>query len=770
MRSLSPLPRAAREWLVYAFGLTLLVSLYAYAAYHDRQLIRESEARRLHSHTRIIHDVVRHELLSISQTLAHLRKDWSPTIRRAPEANDRLRAFTQALRSVRTLVITDASGRVLAANRDTLLDRDVRHRHYFQAPRQTPHAGTLYLSPPFQTDLGAWTMTLSCAILDRQGRFAGVIAAALDPDSFRVLLNAVRDEADVFSGLAHGSGILYMTDPHRPGLIGKNLNVPGSLFRQHMASGEDAAMLTGTVTATGEARFMAHRTLRPASVNMDHPLVIAVSRDLDAMYAGWRRDCWRYGLTLGALAILVALMLAAAQLRRRTVNAALSASARQLQEARVHLERFFTVAPDLLCIVDEAGHFMELNPAWESVLGYPLTEMKHAHFMDFVHPDDQPATRAAVDALAKGEATQGFINRYRHRDGHYRHIEWHASSYGALTYASARDVTERVQSEEALQHQAFYDKLTNLPNRALLIERLQLEMTHARRDQSLLALLFVDLNKFKPVNDQHGHRVGDWLLHAVARRIERCIRESDTAARIGGDEFVILLPRIALPSKAVGIAETLSHVIAQPFLTPDTLVLDIAASIGIALYPDHASNAQDLLEAGDEAMYRAKQSGTGRVVIYESPDSRSETGSTPERAHLLWKSAFESGNPVIDAEHRELFRIANRLFERMAQAEVDRDAVAAAFANLLERADRHFQNEETLLRQFGYDHADDHAAEHGRLIQRAATLHGQLVRGEISLDALRHFIVTDFIRGHLQHDDVQFFRIFSVDAADARNE
>lgn len=765
MRLWNSASRTTREWLAYAAGLLLLACLLGYASYHDHQIIQESESRRLHSHANVIHDLLHHELMSTSQTLAYLRKDLRlEKLTSHPEtANDRLRAFTQALPPIRTLLITDASGRVLASNHDALIGRDVSHRDYFQATQQAPHPETLYVSPPFQTSLGSWTMNLSRVIRDRHGKFAGVISASLDPDIFRVLLMAVRDEPDVWAGLAHGSGILYMTAPDQPDIIGKNLSVPGSMFTRHMVSGQEASLLSGRLYATGQERLMVIRTLRPAAVKADQPLIIVVSRDPKMAYAQWRTDLWRHGLVLAVLSILTALMLALSQTRRRETESALVVSSRQLQEAQAHLERFFSIAPDMLCIVDMDGRFLELNPAWENTLGHPLAELKHARFMNYVHPDDHQATLDAIARLAKGESVLGFINRYRHRDGSYRHIEWRTAPLGQLLYAAARDVTERVQSEEIIRRQAFYDKLTNLPNRALLIERLRHEMAHARRDQSLLALLFVDLNKFKPVNDRYGHRVGDWLLQAVARRIEQCIRESDTAARIGGDEFVILLPRIALPSKAAGIAETLCHVLAQPFLTPETLVLEISASIGIALYPDHANNALDLLEAGDEAMYRAKQLGGNRVVIHENLEATPEGGASPQRAHLLWKSAFESGNPVIDAEHRELFRISNRLFERMARPDMTREAVGAAFENLLERADRHFDNEEEILRQLNYAHADDHAAEHGRLLQRAAKLHGQIMKGESSFDELREFIVTDFIRGHLQHDDVQFFKLFTPD-------
>ncbi len=174
---------------------------------------------------------------------------------------------------------------------------------------------------------------------------------------------------------------------------------------------------------------------------------------------------------------------------------------------------------------------------------------------------------------------------------------------------------EKKRLESELRELAFYDALTQLANRRLLLDRLRQEYLRARRNHSSLALLYIDLDKFKPINDLHGHDVGDWLLRAVADRIVSCIRSSDTAARMGGDEFVVLLPDLALAEDARPIGEKIRAALIQPFITPDGTQLEISASIGVAISSGEVNDENDLLGLADEAMYAAKSAGRNRVEM-----------------------------------------------------------------------------------------------------------------------------------------------------------
>lgn len=164
---------------------------------------------------------------------------------------------------------------------------------------------------------------------------------------------------------------------------------------------------------------------------------------------------------------------------------------------------------------------------------------------------------------------------------------------------------------------ATHDVLTGLPNRQLVSDRLVQALTAARRDKSHLALMFIDLDEFKPINDQCGHAVGDLLLIEVAKRIYHCLRESDTVARIGGDEFIVLLPIIEAVQDASGVAEKIRSVLNQPFdLAGEHL--RISSSIGIAIYPEHGSDEHTLCKNADAAMYDAKNSGRDTVRVFEA--------------------------------------------------------------------------------------------------------------------------------------------------------
>ncbi len=177
------------------------------------------------------------------------------------------------------------------------------------------------------------------------------------------------------------------------------------------------------------------------------------------------------------------------------------------------------------------------------------------------------------------------------------------------TVGFARDITARKDAEKHVRHLAHFDQLTNLPNRTLLTDRLYQALALARRDKAMLVLMFLDLDRFKPVNDKLGHDVGDLLLKEVATRLMDCVqRESDTVARAGGDEFVILLPHIEKEQDAIIVAEKILHTISQPFAI-EQHTITISSSIGIAIYPLHGDEVNLLMKNADKAMYQAKKSG-----------------------------------------------------------------------------------------------------------------------------------------------------------------
>ncbi len=183
------------------------------------------------------------------------------------------------------------------------------------------------------------------------------------------------------------------------------------------------------------------------------------------------------------------------------------------------------------------------------------------------------------------------------------------------------DITERKRSEEELWRRANFDVLTGLPNRMLLHERLDRALARAGREASVVALLFVDLDGFKPINDRFGHHAGDAVLHGVAERMQSKIRESDTAARLGGDEFVILLQAVGSDDDVRQVAQAVLAAVQEP-LKWEGQAIGVSCSIGIALFPRHAHDREGLLAQADAAMYRAKAAGKGCVSLYAQAASK----------------------------------------------------------------------------------------------------------------------------------------------------
>ena len=252
----------------------------------------------------------------------------------------------------------------------------------------------------------------------------------------------------------------------------------------------------------------------------------------------------------------------------------------------------------------------------EAVFGWKAEEVVglRSDELQLVHPDWRPTIRASTLELLEGRAQRNrMISRNRTKSGRYIYCEWFNSAFidgdgkthGILSLA--QDVTLRVEAEEQLRYSAVHDALTGLQNRQSLIARLDHALARVRRSGEPLALLFIDLDKFKAVNDTHGHAVGDEFLRQAAVRLKSCIRDADTVARIGGDEFVVLLDSELEADTPEVIRQRIVSGFMQGF-TVGELQLGSSASVGISLFPDDGDDADHLLASADRAMYRAKQS------------------------------------------------------------------------------------------------------------------------------------------------------------------
>lgn len=275
---------------------------------------------------------------------------------------------------------------------------------------------------------------------------------------------------------------------------------------------------------------------------------------------------------------------------------------------------------EAICVVDANGCFLYLSSGCERIFGYKSTEMVGRPMIELVHPEDRERTLLAASEIMAGEQKIDFENRYIRKDGQIAYIQWSArwSEDQKVRVAVARDITKHKQLLEQLQHIAFYDPLTQLPNRALFEDRLQQSLARARREQGMLALCFIDLDKFKEVNDQYGHAAGDLCLKKVAELLLHSVRETDTVARLGGDEFVIVMDAVTEQSAVLSCLHNLLLKLQQPFVF-EQHQLQLSGSIGIALFPLHGQDQASLLAAADRAMYKAKQAGGLRLCTAAEP-------------------------------------------------------------------------------------------------------------------------------------------------------
>lgn len=293
---------------------------------------------------------------------------------------------------------------------------------------------------------------------------------------------------------------------------------------------------------------------------------------------------------------------------------------------------------DIITLISADGTVYYENSALERVMGYRPEDQVGTNAFDWVHPDDM---ERALSIFADVLSTPGFHSpiefRAPHKDGSWRYLEHTVNNLlddpdVRAIVVTSRDVTKRKELEEELRHQAFHDSLTNLPNRALFMDRLEHALTRTRLGGRSIAVLFADLNNFKLVNDSLGHEVGNQLLAGVAQRLRACVRPEDTVARLGGDEFAVLLEDVTDQTEATRIALRMADALRPPFILGEHEVF-ATPSIGIALGNSARDEPERLLRSAGMAMYEAKNSGT----LYSLASDLSTTGS-----HALSRLQLES--------------------------------------------------------------------------------------------------------------------------------
>lgn len=364
-----------------------------------------------------------------------------------------------------------------------------------------------------------------------------------------------------------------------------------------------------------------------------------------------------------------------------TVNNALRK--KRLEHSHDHIQKRLSVSeklhrflvdhsPDIIFILDENGRFSFVNDQIETLLHYRRGELIGETFLSLVEPEDQEKARYFLDSAHKLDDIQPCINLdliARQAKASRRHFEVSLSRVGQEAglqntmqhrfdiYGTARDITEQVEAEAFISFQAYHDILTRLPNRSLFRDRVNMAINRAQRQKQKLAILFIDLDRFKVINDSLGHTLGDRLLQAVSHRLKSSIRKVDTLSRFGGDEFTLLLPDMEDGEAALHVAHKILDTIKEPFQVTGHEIY-IGASIGIALYPEAGENLETLIKHADIAMYRVKNTGKNGAFVFDT-----EISGDISRRHALeqdLRKAVQNGEisihyqPLVDTRNGQL--------------------------------------------------------------------------------------------------------------------
>jgi diguanylate cyclase (GGDEF)-like protein/PAS domain S-box-containing protein len=321
---------------------------------------------------------------------------------------------------------------------------------------------------------------------------------------------------------------------------------------------------------------------------------------------------------------------------------------------------------DLISVIDADGTFRYQSAALRSLLGYDPAETVGRNVFELVHRDDAEHMRAAMRRIIETRQSSSPVElRFRHRDGAWRVFESLGTNcldnpHIRGVVFNSRDVTDRKIIQQRIQHLAYHDNLTGLPNRSLLQDRLAHAIARAERSHRKVAVLFIDLDNFKNINDTLGHDVGDELLRQVSRRLSECVRVEDTIARQGGDEFIVLLDSLEDSRGASLVAQKVLNALRRPLALGAT-EQHVSASVGISLYPEDGRDAQTLMKNADTAMFHGKSLGKNTYQFFTSQMNiavkRRMTLESALRRAVMQKDFVLHYQPQINLETGEVIAV-----------------------------------------------------------------------------------------------------------------
>ncbi|MBD8529914.1 diguanylate cyclase [Massilia sp. CFBP 13647] len=600
-----------RRLLVFlAVALPLVWLVVAHERAQLGNVARDESYRNVKNLAHAFAEEVRSSIVTIDLSLSQLRLGWLRNPEQFGAIVAELNTHLQGHLHI-TLIVTDPQGQVLFANAPHAPRLNLGDRDYVQAHLKEDAGDRLFIGKPLRGRLsGRQTVQFSRPIYGDDGKLAGIIIAGVAPGYFSRFYDTMDLGADASIALVRADGVVIGRTTQSLTMRDSGKLLPGAPY---LVSGKTGGTFQRVSRLDGVERHYGWRRLS------EYGLAVTVGQavlDANARYAQQKQLLVYIGLAVSLLLVLAGwAVFAAADQHRRGVASLAAAEARWKLALNATGEgvwdysftnRMVTLSPSTQGIVDAEGTLLPFG---------------RSAFAAMAHPEDAHAVLHALYAHLQG-ATPDYTAQFRTRlgNGNWRWIlvrgqvaERDGMGQPLRIVGTVADIDARKLQEEQIRHMAHHDVLTGLPNRLLFGDRLRQALLAARREEHKLAVIFFDLDKFKPVNDSYGHAVGDVLLQQVATRLHATLRASDTLARLGGDEFVVLLPRVSDTADARKVAEDILRELHRPFMT-EGFSVSISASVGVAVFPDCADDTDTLLRCADAAMYQAKLQGRGRVA------------------------------------------------------------------------------------------------------------------------------------------------------------
>lgn len=516
--------------LILVLGLLLGINIYDE---HERRAKREQE--RLTSLAAALDVNIGEQLRATSRMLEALRQDL-PTLLAEKNGKQRLNRrmylLTEALIGVRTMLYVNADGDIVSSNRPELIGQNFRDGERYKSIRESGNASTLFISRPFTTPLGTYTVSLGRVMLDEQGKFAGYLLAVLDPKYFSILFRSLIYAPDMRLSVAHGDGVIFYSTQEKPDIRGVNVaEKKDSVFNRHLASGGNASFHIDRSTATGDIRFIAMDTVWPASGEADKPLIVAVSRDQAAIFQSWKTSTTQKTLLFIGLAISLIIGQLALSRRKRAFQALYLDKEKSEQEAdekirdsntqfRAYFDNMAVGAVQL----DASGYFQLVNQRYCEMTGYSRNELiGRMKPSDMTHPDDQAHEQAQMlEFLGNDGKNLELEKRTIRKDGQIiwiqvsAHAVRDAAGMVKFTTAVVEEITER---KRMLAELVEAREASEVANRAktLFLGNMSHEMRTPLHQISGIAGLF----RRDPLSDKQAQRLE--LLENAVKRMDRVI-------------------------------------------------------------------------------------------------------------------------------------------------------------------------------------------------------------------------------------------------------